>query len=152
MTSISINETEDGERIAQLAGCHFTPSLDVCFASYSNDGEFMGGVILTDYNGSSIMIHDGSVSGHWLTRDMLWIIFHYPFIQLGCRSIIGMTPRSNAHALRFALKTGFEYETTIRDCLPGGDDFVVIRMWRDRCRWLKLKPRGFSCGDMVMGA
>jgi hypothetical protein len=116
----------------------------VSFSTHRADGTYLGGNILKDYTGVSMAIHDGSVSEHWLTRDLLWITFHYPFVQLGCTSLIGYTPSYNTVALSLALKVGFELETRIKDCLPGGGDLVVTRMWRDRCRWLKLKPRSLA--------
>lgn len=148
---VRINDAEAGHRIADLAFTNFVPNHDVCFSSHREDGTFLGGVILTDFTGAAMTIHDGSVNEHWCTRDLLWLTFHYPFVQLGCKSLVGLTPRHNAHALAFAMKVGFEIETVIRDCLPGGDDLVVTRMWRDKCRWLKLKPRTLACNHSLIG-
>lgn len=146
-----VNDQHAGSRIAELANCRYVHGSDVCFSTHRSDGTFLGGTILTDYTGAAMTLHEGSVSEHWLTRDMLWVTFHYPFVQLGCRSVIGTTPRSNTHALAFALKIGFEIETMIRDCLPGGDDMVITRMWRDRCKWLRIKPRMLRDGAQMMG-
>lgn len=145
MTTLRINDAVAGQMVAELAGTTFDERYNISFSTHhSGSGNFLGGVILKDFSGASAWLHEGSIDPHWMTRDLLWMTFHYPFEQLGMKSLIGGTPRSNTNALAFCLKVGFEYETAIKDCLPGGDDLIITRMWREKCRWLKLRPRGWA--------
>lgn len=145
---IRFNDRDAGQHIAELSGIVLGPA-DVPISRHKPDGTFMGGVILTCYTGAAFFMHQGARDSRWLNRDMLWAIFHYPFVQCGCTSIIGMTPSYNVGALSIALKAGFELETTIKDCLPGGENLIVTRMWRDKCRWLDWTPRTLVCNQSV---
>lgn len=51
-----------------------------------------------------------------------------------------MVPATNYTALEFDLKLGFIEETIIRDVYREGD-MIVLSMYKDDCRWLKLKPQ-----------
>lgn len=139
------NSPSAGDRIAELAKCGYHHGRDVCFSSHRDDGAFLGGVVLTDCTGAVLTMHAGAVSERWLARDLLWIMFHFPFVQLGVRSVIAPVARTNAHAMSFVSKVGFELDTVIKDVFPGGDDMMVMRMWREKCRWLALTPRTLRC-------
>ena len=69
------------------------------------------------------------------SRDILWAVFAYPFIQLQCKKVIGRVSENNSRALEFDLKLGFKEEARIRDVYPEGDLFILT-MRRDDCRWL----------------
>lgn len=150
---IRFNDPAAGDRIAELAGCAFTLGREVCFSSHRADGAFLGGFILTGYTGASMTIHIGSTTEKWGCPDLLWVAFHYPFVQLGCTSLIGPVPDYNTDTLAFALKMGFELETAIRGCFPGGGNMLITRMWREKCKWLHIQPRRLrfrgSFGDMT---
>lgn len=146
---IRFNDPVAGARVAEMAQAPYG-SGDVAISNHRDDGTLLGGVVLTNHTGASFFIHQAAHDPRWLTRDMLWAIFHYPFVQCGCRSLIGMTPSENAQALAVAMKVGFEVETVIRDCLPGGEHLIVTRMWRDKCRWLNWKPKSLICNQSMM--
>ena len=111
-------------------------------ASFSRrkDGELMGGVVYQRYTHSSVLMHVASFMPNWLCRDLLWLAFHYPFVQLGVGRVFGLVHEKNDEALTFDRKLGFEIETRIRKVYPDGDQIVLV-MERDTCRWLKLEPR-----------
>jgi hypothetical protein len=135
---------EHGRIIAKAAGSHFNPKCDRVVANVSTqDGveKLLGGVIYQAFAVASIFAHAGSFDPHWLSRDMLWIIFDYPFVQLGVKKFIVTVPSSNLKSLEFCFKLGFKEETRVTDVFTDGD-LLVLSMRREDCRWLKLKPRG----------
>lgn len=133
-----LNNPAHGYAIARGAGVAFNPEVDVVIARVT-DGVLRGGVIFNGYTGASINLHVWGSDPAWADRDMLWITFHYPFIQLRCRKVFGQIPANNKHALDFDLKLGFKIEARIPEVFPD-EDLIVVSMKREDCRWLKLKP------------
>jgi RimJ/RimL family protein N-acetyltransferase len=128
-----------GPKIARAAGTYFNPECDIAISRVEND-QLLGGVIFTNYTGASIGIHVAGFHPRWLSRDMLWVIFNYSFIQLNCKTVFGQVPVTNSKALEFDKKIGFNEVARIADVFPDGD-LILLRMRREDCRWLKLTPQ-----------
>jgi RimJ/RimL family protein N-acetyltransferase len=84
-------------------------------------------------------MHVASFNKRWLSKSLLFVVFGYPFLQLGCLKVIGRVAAHNNQALEFDLKLGFKEEARIRDVYPEGD-LLILTMRRDQCRWLNLTP------------
>lgn len=138
------NDWEDGMAIAKAAGTTFDLMNDHCIA-HVRDDELVGGAIYAGYTGHSIMVHVAGFSENWITKDLLWVCFHYPFVQLDCKKMFGMVPATNLPALAFDFKIGFKEVARIPDVFRDGD-LVVVSMDRDDCRWLRLQPRKLKWG------
>lgn len=134
------NNLEHAHTIARAAGCFFNPDCDHCISNEKN-GELLGGVIFTGYTGVSMRLHCAGFTPRWFDRDMCWMTFHYPFVQLGVRKIAVTIPSGNRKSLLFTEKLGFVEEVRIADMFPDGD-LVVKSMMRENCRWLKRGSRG----------
>lgn len=148
---IVFNDPNHGHRIAEKAGTIFNPAVDTCIARVgegARDGVLLGGVTYTGYTGASIGMHVAGFADAWVNRDMLWVCFHYPFVQLGANKIIGQVPAHNIKALDFDLKLGFKVEARVPDVFPEGD-LLVLGMYRADCQWLKLKPSSLTAGPGV---
>ncbi len=111
--------------------------------SMHDDGLIIGAVAYSDYNGASCAGNIAATDRRWLTPDMLWVTFHYPFIQLNCQRLFGKVPTKNTHALAFDLKLGFEIEHCVKGAYQD-DDMFILAMDRANCRWLKIHPRRFQ--------
>lgn len=136
---ILLDSLEHAQQIAAAAPCVYSSAHDHCL-SRVKDGRLLGGVIFQGYTGASIELHMAGFDPHWITRDLIWATFAYPFIQLGCLKVIGRVAETNARALELDLKLGFIEEARIRDAYPDGD-LIILTMRRDACRWLKIAPR-----------
>ena len=140
--TIVFNDIGYGRAISAAAGTAFNPEVDQCIARV--DGErLLGGVIYQGYTGASIGIHMAGFDPHWASKDMLWVSFHYPFVQLGCKKLFAQVPAYNERALEIDRKLGFKEETRVRDVFPSGD-LVVLSMIPDECRWLRIRPRNLA--------
>jgi hypothetical protein len=138
---IRINDEDDGHAIAKHANCRFTPGKDTVIANVSDTTSvLLGGGIFQDYTGASIQVHLAGLHPNWATRDLVWVGFDYCFNQLGCNFVFGLIPSYNSEALTLDNKLGFTEITRIPDVFPDGD-LVVMRMRKEECRWLKLRPR-----------
>jgi RimJ/RimL family protein N-acetyltransferase len=141
---IRLDNTEDGRAISNPPDA-YNPAIDRVIASVRGD-TLLGGFTYEKFNGASIVMHVRSFDPHWLSQDLLWVAFHYPFVQLGCKMALGFIRSSNQKALAFVNKLGFKEEHRIRDACPHGD-LVVLTMRREECRWLSIKPKGIRWGN-----
>lgn len=149
---IVFGDPEHGYLIAKKAGCGFDPARDVIAANVTQPGNnLLGGVIFTNYTGASIALHCAGFTPRWISIDMLFVAFDYPFVQLQCSKVLLVIRSSNHKALEFASKLGFITEVIIRDVYPDGDrlaDMVILGMDRSACRWLGLEPRRLVRGNV----
>lgn len=107
------------------------------------DGEEVKGVIVYEgFTASNCNMHVASdLSGHWITRELLFTAFAYPFIQCGLRRVTGLVPSKNTRALDFDLKLGFTPEGKMRHFLPDGDDMIILGMLREDCPFISKEAR-----------
>jgi len=143
---ILLNNKEHGERIAARIPRNYNSAVDPVISRTDSDGKLLGGVIFDGYTGSCVFAHQASFDKHWLSRDMLWVMFDYPFNQLKVKKIVGTIRSSNPKLLEFNLKLGFKIETKLEDGYPDGD-MLIMSMTREECRWLDMKPRGLRAGS-----
>lgn len=139
----------DGEWIMAQCGGRFDPEQDRVFATHRLDAlgdHLLGGFALTDYNGASLQVHMAG-SGRWCSRTLLWMMFHYAFIQAGCRKLIAPVPSDNLKALELDLRAGWRIETKLTNVLPDGRDLWLLTMLPGDCRWLRVKPHGWAPGE-----
>ena len=136
---VEFNNVAHGHAIAEAAGSHYNPISDIVI-SRALKGVLLGGAVYQNYTGRSIAIHTAGFTPKWISRDLLWLCFHYPFAQLACEYIFGQVPAHNLKALAFNHKMGFKEIARIADVFPEGD-LVVMRMHRDECRYLKQRKR-----------
>lgn len=139
-----MTEVITGDEVTKWVSEHsegdFVPGLNPGIGLKRN-GQIVGGVVFDGYNGANINIHvasDGSRS--WVNRDLLWYVFYYPFVELGCKRVTGVVPSYNEGAIRFDEKVGFELETTLKDAHPKGD-LLIYKMTPDKCRWLARRGK-----------
>lgn len=149
MREVMFNHPGVGPYVAERAGCAFNADSDntIGVVDYSAPpGQFIqGGVIFTSYTGSSCFLHVAGRNEKWITHDMLWATFDYPFVQLGCGIIYGIVREDDTHTLKFDLRIGFRELYRSPGMFPSGAG-VLLGMERAECRWLKMRPRTISAG------
>lgn len=113
--------------------------------SVTSGGKLLGGVTYDGFLHRSVQMHVASFSPKWLTREMLWLVFDYPFNQLKVERVFGPVASTNKKAIAFDEKIGFTEHTRLVGAVPGGD-LIIFSMERADCKWLKIKPRLFKAG------
>ena len=141
---IELNRYDHGAKIAEAAGCLLDIEHDVVISRTDDYGKLLGGVIFREYTGASITIHLAGFSPHWVSRDLIWVVMHYPFVQLSCVSLFAQVRSLNKRAIGFIENFGFKYEVTIPEVYSDGEDLIVYRLRKENCRWLKLKPKNIT--------
>ena len=134
----SNNQAELGIWLCDKIGLVPTPDLQ-CIASVIQD-KIKGVVGFDQYNGSSIVMHVAGEPG-WITKDVLWAAFDYPFNVCKVSVILGFVPSGNADAIRFNQHLGFLVQTVIEGGHPDGS-LIIMSMYREQCRFLKRSYYG----------
>jgi hypothetical protein len=126
------------------AACHvqFVPTLHHCIARYDRNDMLMGGVLYTDFLGGSVQLHAAGFQRNWGNKQLLFLMFHYPFEQLGVKKIIGLVPEWNIRSRNATLNLGYRIEYKVDDVfnrpgLPNG--MYIMSMLKADCRFLKMK-------------
>ena len=105
---------------------------------WAKHGKIVAGVAYANWNGKNVECHIASDgSKHWLTREYLRVIFHYPFCQLKAQRITVCVGEGNADSTRFVKHLGFTIEAKLKDAHPTGD-LQVFRMFANECRFLQV--------------
>jgi len=136
---IELGNHMHGHQIAKATHAVYNPHGETVI-SRSENGVLYGGVVYDSYSGVSICMHVASFRPNWMNRNLLWLVFTYPFKQLRCKVIIGRVGSNNLPALKFDTHIGFKIVATIPDAVPDGD-LHILTMHKEDCKWLNLKPR-----------
>lgn len=149
MRRLQTNHESIGRFVAPLAKCGYDPTSDATIGVVDDDRPdawVRGGVIYSGYTESAIWMHVAGRDEMWITREMLWAAFHYPFVQLGCRRVYAIVEEANHSALNFDLKLGFSVLASLPYLFASGPGLVVF-MDRDACRWLGRQPKTLKEGS-----
>lgn len=138
---IHFGNHEHGEMVMASIGSKFAP-VNMQVISRSENGVFRGGVVYENWTGEggSILVHVAAMDKHWINRDMLWVMFDYPFNQLKVNQAFCQVAGKNEECLRFCRSVGWSEVIRLEAVFPD-DDMILMRLWRKDCRFLNLKPR-----------
>lgn len=136
---ILIGDIAHGALIARVAHTGFDVDVDVCMSRVCN-GEFLGGFILTNYNGAICFVHMAGKDARWCSPELMWLLFDYGFNQLKVRKMMCTVDSVNDRALDLVRRAGWRSAGRIADGTPDGD-LLLFSMAANHCRWLALRPR-----------
>lgn len=144
---IETNNLEHGYRIADAIPRIFNPHADKVISRTAEDGRLLGGVIYEGLISNCIFMHQAGFEKTWLTPDLLWVLFDYPFNQLGLDKVCGTIPGSKVELLEFNQRLGFRVECVIKEAYKDGD-LVIMSMRKRDCRWLRVKPKSIRSNHL----
>lgn len=127
------NEPERVGAWMQDRGAGMVRSGTTCIGLERN-GELIAGTLYDYFNGSSIfasVVIEGRI-----TREWVWFIFHYPFVQLGVNVILAAIDQANVKSKRLTEHFGFTQIATIPDGAPSGDT-LLYALSKDKCTWIR---------------
>jgi hypothetical protein len=104
-------------------------------AAVDREGKPNGAVLYINYRGSTIEMACAGEPG-WLTRGNLAALFHYPFEQLKCWTVLNVVRRRNTVSRKFATDLGFTELCVVRNSADRNEDSILYGMSRPECRWL----------------
>lgn len=138
---IHFSNADHGDQIMRMAGARFS-SVNMEVISRTENGVLRGGVVYENYTGEggSLLVHIGGKDKKWINRDMLWVMFDYPFNQLKVNRAFAQVAGKNKEAYDFCMSIGWKELHRLEAVFPD-DDMILLQLRREDCRFLKLKPR-----------
>jgi hypothetical protein len=97
-------------------------------------GELVAGAMYDQYNGCSILM-SWAIDGP-ITRQWLWYIWAYPFLQLKANVVLGFISSTNLKSIKLAERMGC---VSVAD-IPKADQsglLCMYAMYRDDCRFIR---------------
>lgn len=102
------------------------------------DDDLVAGVIYENFNGAHVECSIAAEPGSgWATRETLFHLFDYPFSAMGCEAISICVASTNLQSLKLVTQMGFEPEAMIKFAAHDCSTLIVMKMFRDQCRWIK---------------
>lgn len=108
------------------------------FIGQEIDGEVKAVVAFDNILDKSCEMHTAAIVPNWISKDLLWACFDYPFNILKVKVILASVASTNKEALRLDRHLGFVDKAYIEDAHIDGD-LVILAMRRENCRWLDIK-------------
>lgn len=105
------------------------------------DSVIVGGVVLSECNGSNVFIHIAADSPALLSKRLARAVFHFAFNVLNVKRVTSFVNDDLPQAERLNKLVGFQYEHTMVDFHENGGT-KVYRMLRNECRW--VSPRNLN--------
>ncbi len=133
--------SDDSSRVGtwmQAVGAGFYRDGCVCIGC-ERDGLLVAGAMFDYYNGASVFAHI-AVTGRF-SKAWLHAICHYPFIHLGCNTVIGLVASDNKKAQRFDENFGFKRQVELAGADPSGSMYIYT-LKKDDCRFLRRNDHG----------
>ena len=131
------NQKYMGDWLVRLMN-HPLPEETVCIGQ-EVDGNLVAVVGYCSFMPNACQMHIGALDEtNWMSRDLLWAAFDYPFNKLGVKVILGQICGDNADALRLNRHLGFKVVAEIPDAHMDGD-LVIMAMRKEDCRWLDIQ-------------
>lgn len=117
---------------------HPLPLETVCIGQ-EIDGNLVAVVGYCSFMPKACQMHIAAVDEvNWMSKDLLWAAFDYPFNKLRVSVILGQVCADNESALKLNRHLGFKELITIKDAHIDGD-LVIMEMRREDCKWLNLQ-------------
>lgn len=93
-------------------------------------------VVYSSFNGINCEVTVASTNKWWLRKDILKILFKYPFEDLGCRRLTLLIKKDNELVRRTCEKCGFLHEGTLRKFYNDGSDCMIYGILHgDKMLW-----------------
>ena len=108
------------------------------FIGQEVDGEVKAVVAFDNILDKSCEMHTAAIVPNWISKDLLWACFDYPFNILKVKVILASVASTNKEALKLDRHLGFVDKAYIEDAHIDGD-LVILAMRREDCRWLDIK-------------
>ena len=139
--------TENQEILRQFIEANLEQKMpeESTFIGQENDGKLVAVVCFTGFIKNSCTMHIASIGNNWMTKDLLWSSFDYPFIKLQKKVILIGMNASNKEAVKLNRHLGFEEKALIEDAHEKGD-LLLMTMRKEQCKWLNIK-NSFNKGN-----
>jgi RimJ/RimL family protein N-acetyltransferase len=126
-----------GAYVGEKAGVAFTPGMYQAMAVLNDAGEFVAGVVISDFRGHDCQISCATETSAAWRDNVMRAVFHYIFVQLGCVRCTSITRKNNKRARGFLEGLGFKLEGTIRLGYDGVKDALIYGYLASECQYIQ---------------
>lgn len=91
-------------------------------------------VAVTGYNNfteKSCQVHLCIDKGVYPTKEYLWFVHYYPFVQAGLNVMLAIMPQANDRIIRLAQHLGFVLKVWLDEA-----ELMVYAMSKNSCKWI----------------
>ena len=113
------------------------PENTTCIGQ-QKDGNLIAVIGYCGFRAKSCLMHVAAIDENWISKDLLWATFDYPFNKLGVSVILATVSSNNKEALKLDRHLGFVDKAYIEDAHEDGD-LVILAMRREQCCYLDIK-------------
>lgn len=139
-----LDQPKDWPRIDEFVAARtgsLKKKVDFSAIGIERDGKLIAGIVYSDFNGNNILADIAGEGKRWLTPELLWFMFYYPFEQAGAKRITACVEQTNIVSQQFVTNLGFELEGVMERAGRTGD-LLIYRMFKENCRYLETKKHG----------
>ncbi len=94
-------------------------------------GVLVAGVVYYNWHPPDIHLAMAADSPRWATKQNVFTLLAYPFLQIGVGRVTLTIARSNKRSRRLAEGVGFKLEGKLRKYLPNGEDMMMYGYLRE---------------------
>lgn len=107
-------------------------SEDLRLIGQVQNGDLTAVIAYNGFVGKICVMHVAAKGTRWITKELLWAAFDYPFNQCKVTSVIGLVAADNEKAIRLDEHLGFREVYRISDGFKEGVDLIVFQMDREQ--------------------
>ncbi len=123
--------------LLQEAGVRSTPDMQAIMWANKETKSVEWVVGYDGFVGKVCQIHVVNCAKKSAPRKLVWVAFHYAFIQAEREALIGLVNSKNAEAMRFNKHLGFKEISRLPGLHDDGGDLVLFKMNKSECKWIK---------------
>lgn len=105
--------------------------------AYNEDRTLVAACVADSFGPDNCNVHMAIDNPMVLRNGFLSLIADWLFIQNNRKRIFGLVPSNNDKALKLNQHIGWREVNRIEDGVAEGIDYIIMRMDRDECTWLK---------------
>jgi RimJ/RimL family protein N-acetyltransferase len=102
------------------------------------NGEIIACCMYGRFHSKSMHQHVFIKDGERLTRDIIWFVFYYPFIQLGVNVLIAMLSTENKKIIKLCKHVGFKEKCIIENAFNNAN-MLIMTLIKDDCVCLNYR-------------
>lgn len=95
------------------------------------NGELVAVTGYTNFTDKSCQVHFCIDKGVYPTKEYLWFVHYYPFVQAGVNVMLAIMPQTNDRIIRLAQHLGFTLK-----CWLDEAELMVYAMTKNNCKWI----------------
>lgn len=116
--------------VARNLGMQLDPHTSSAIG-FMRNGELIAGALYTNWMDPNIELSFAATSPRWATKENIFTILSYPFLQLGCRRISAICKIKNKRVRKLLEGVGFVHEGRLRHWCQDGSHGLVYGLTKE---------------------